>query len=85
MTINTPQIKRRELLKSGLAASAAMTVGIPVSEIAKAAVQSTEGSVVWTKGVCRFCGTGCGLLVGTRDGRVIATKGRPGCAGQPRS
>lgn len=50
MTINTPQIKRRELLKSGLAASAAMTVGIPVSEIAKAAVQSTEGSVVWTKG-----------------------------------
>lgn len=77
MTINTPQIKRRELLKSGLAASAAMTVGIPVSEIAKAAVQSTEGTVVWTKGVCRFCGTGCGLLVGTRDGRVIATKGDP--------
>ena len=51
MTINTPQIKRRELLKSGLAASAAMTVGIPVSEIAKAAVQSTEGTVVLTKGV----------------------------------
>lgn len=77
MTINTPQIKRRELLKTGLAASAAMTVGIPVSEVAKAAVQTAEGGIVWTKGVCRFCGTGCGLQVGVKDGRVIATKGDP--------
>ena len=29
------------------------------------------------KGVCRFCGTGCGLSVGVKDGRVVATKGDP--------
>ena len=31
----------------------------------------------WDKGVCRFCGTGCGVLVGTKDGRVVATQGDP--------
>ena len=30
-----------------------------------------------TKGVCRYCGTGCGVLVGVRDGRVVATQGDP--------
>ena len=30
MTINNPQVKRRDLLKAGVAASAAMTVGIPL-------------------------------------------------------
>ena len=77
MTINNPQVKRRDLLKAGVAASAAMTVGIPLSEVARAAIQSSEGEIVWTKGVCRFCGTGCGLQVGVKDGRVVATKGDP--------
>jgi nitrate reductase NapA len=70
-------MKRRELLKSGIAASAAMAVGIPVSEVARAAAQSSESGIAWSKGVCRFCGTGCGLWVGTKDGRVVATKGDP--------
>lgn len=77
MTTNLPQVKRRELLKAGIAASAAMTVGIPVSEVAKAAAGAAENGIVWTKGVCRFCGTGCGLSVGVKDGRVAATKGDP--------
>ena len=41
MTINNPQVKRRDLLKAGVAASAAMTVGIPLSEVARAAIQSS--------------------------------------------
>ena len=49
MTINNPQVKRRDLLKAGVAASAAMTVGIPLSEVARAAIQSSEGEIVWTK------------------------------------
>lgn len=77
MTTKLPQIRRRELIKSGVAASAAMAVGIPVSEVARAAAQSVEGGIVWTKGVCRFCGTGCGLSVGVKNGRVVATKGDP--------
>jgi len=31
--------------------------------------------VTWKKGVCRFCGTGCGVLVGVRDGKVVALQG----------
>jgi nitrate reductase NapA len=29
----------------------------------------------WTKAVCRFCGTGCGIQVGMRDGRVTDIRG----------
>lgn len=71
------QIHRRTLLKTGLAASAAMTLGIPVSASAAEAAKTADEGLVWHKGVCRFCGTGCGLLAGVRDGRIVATKGDP--------
>ncbi len=29
----------------------------------------------WHKGVCRFCGTGCGMMIGTNNGRVVDVKG----------
>ncbi len=29
----------------------------------------------WDKAPCRFCGTGCGVEVGTRDGKVVAVRG----------
>jgi nitrate reductase NapA len=29
----------------------------------------------WHKSVCRFCGTGCGIQVGMRDGRVVDVRG----------
>jgi anaerobic selenocysteine-containing dehydrogenase len=31
----------------------------------------------WDKAPCRFCGTGCSVLVGTKDGKVIASQGGP--------
>jgi anaerobic selenocysteine-containing dehydrogenase len=31
----------------------------------------------WDKGVCRFCGTGCGIQVATLDNRVVGVKGDP--------
>jgi nitrate reductase (cytochrome) len=31
----------------------------------------------WKKTPCRFCGTGCGLLVGIENGRAVAVKGDP--------
>ncbi len=74
--IKSPTLKRRKFLQ-GVAASAAMTVGIPVTDLAKAAAAESEDDIVWTKGVCRFCGTGCGLQVGVKNGRVVATKGDP--------
>ncbi len=29
----------------------------------------------WHKGVCRFCGTGCGVQIGTQDGEIVDVKG----------
>lgn len=33
--------------------------------------------VQWKKSPCRFCGVGCGLLVGIAKGRAVAVKGDP--------
>ncbi|MEJ2308402.1 MAG: nitrate reductase catalytic subunit NapA [Gammaproteobacteria bacterium] len=68
---------RREFLKAGVAASAAVAVGLPLSKTAFAAIDEAEKGWQWDKGVCRFCGTGCGIMVATRDGRIVATKGDP--------
>ena len=56
--IEIVDVRRRALLKSGLAASAAMTIGLPVSAEEKAAATASEDGIAWHKGVCRFCGTG---------------------------
>jgi len=29
----------------------------------------------WHKGVCRFCGTGCGMMIGVTDKKVVDVKG----------
>jgi nitrate reductase NapA len=70
-------LSRRDFLKTSIAASTAATVGMPLSEQARAAVQAGEKDWQWDKGVCRFCGTGCGIMIATKEGRVVATKGDP--------
>jgi nitrate reductase NapA len=30
--------------------------------------------VDWRKTPCRFCGTGCGLLVGIKEGKAVAVR-----------
>jgi len=68
---------RREFLKTSVAASAAVTVGVSISPTALAASKEAEAGWQWDKSVCRFCGTGCGIMVATKDGRIVATKGDP--------
>jgi len=38
---------------------------------------AAAADVVWRKTPCRFCGVGCGLLVGVQDGRAVAVQGDP--------
>ncbi len=41
-------------------------------------ITSTDKTAItWDKAPCRFCGTGCSVLVGSQDGRVVATQGDP--------
>jgi nitrate reductase NapA len=74
MTIN-----RRDFLKAHAAAAAAATVGVqlPGAALAQSAAPATKDQLKWDKAPCRFCGTGCSVLVGTKDGRVVATQGDP--------
>jgi len=64
-------ISRRKFLKTAAAASAFMAIGAPFSWAAK------ETADKWIKGVCRFCGTGCGVMVGVKEGKVVQIKGDP--------
>ncbi len=34
-----------------------------------------ESGVDWNKATCRFCGSGCGVMVGVREGKVVAVAG----------
>lgn len=36
-----------------------------------------EKELAWQKAPCRFCGTGCSVMVGIRDGKIMAVKGDP--------
>ena len=66
---------RRDALKTSAIAAAAGAAGLTAPVDATAQI-STDG-IRWDKGVCRFCGTGCGVIVGTKNGRVVATQGDP--------
>ena len=72
MTIN-----RRDFIKTQAIAAAAASAGISVPALAAPAKDSGSTAVRWDKGVCRFCGTGCSVLVGVQNGRVVATQGDP--------
>jgi nitrate reductase NapA len=71
------KITRRDFLKTSAAATTAATVGISIGETARAEATAAEAGWQWDKAVCRFCGTGCGIMVATKDGRIVATKGDP--------
>lgn len=68
---------RRDFLKSAAVASAAVTAGMSVPSSLSAAQGSAESGWKWDKSVCRFCGTGCGIMVATKDGQIVAVKGDP--------
>jgi nitrate reductase NapA len=70
MTLN-----RREFIKANALAATAAAAGIALPA-ANAAAQGPAG-LRWDKAACRFCGTGCSILVGCKDGRVVATQGDP--------
>jgi nitrate reductase NapA len=70
-------LTRRAFIKTSAAVAAATAIGMTVPDELLAAAQRTESGWRWDKAVCRFCGTGCGIMVATRDDRIIAVKGDP--------
>jgi nitrate reductase NapA len=70
------KMTRRDLIKAKAAATAAAVVGISLpSEAANVIIPGDEARLKWSKAPCRFCGTGCGVMVAVKDNRVVATHG----------
>ncbi len=70
-------LSRRDFLKTSAAVTAAAAAGIAVPQEAKAAVEEAEKGWRWDKAPCRFCGTGCGIMIATKNGKIVAVKGDP--------
>ena len=69
-------LTRRDVLKAQAAGAAAMAAGISLPAAAQPVVGGIESlQIKWSKAPCRFCGTGCGVMVGVKEGRVVATHG----------
>jgi len=67
---------RREALKAKAAAGAASVAGISLPAHAQPIPGGKESiDIKWSKAACRFCGTGCSVMVGTKQGQVVATHG----------
>ena len=65
-----------------MAASAAVSVGMNLPVEVKAALLHDAGKAEgwkWDKAVCRFCGTGCGIMVATKGDKIVSVKGDPQC------
>ncbi|HHQ42038.1 MAG TPA: nitrate reductase catalytic subunit NapA [Chromatiales bacterium] len=71
------RLTRREFIKANAAAATAAAAGITLPGAREALAQAGGARIRWDKAPCRFCGTGCGVLVGVKDGRVVATQGDP--------
>lgn len=69
-------LTRRQFAKAQAGAIAAAALGLPSSGLAQNLVTNRELTTLkWSKAPCRFCGVGCGVMVATRNNRIVATHG----------
>ncbi|NUQ66960.1 MAG: molybdopterin-dependent oxidoreductase [Phycisphaerales bacterium] len=66
-------VDRREFLTA--AAMAAATAAVAGKAKAVSLPVMGQGGLKWEKAPCRFCGTGCHVMVGTEAGKVVAIQG----------
>ncbi len=75
------KLTRRDFVKSNAAAAAAVAAGVSLPAIQVANAATADGidadGIRWDKIACRFCGTGCSVLVGTKGGKMVASQGDP--------
>jgi nitrate reductase (cytochrome) len=70
------KLDRRQTLKLQAAAMAAAAGGLTAPALAANLVtERSESELKWDKAACRFCGTGCSVMVATKGNRVVATHG----------
>src|ERR1700676_61921 len=74
--MTAPKLDPRQVLKLEAAAMAALAGGMQAPSLAANLVtERGESELKWDKAPCRFCGTGCSVMVATKENRVVATHG----------
>jgi nitrate reductase NapA len=69
---------RRKFLKASAAAAAFAAAGAAqMGKFGISEAEAAEAGITWGKAPCRYCGVGCCVLVGVKNGRIVATKGDP--------
>lgn len=78
------QTDRRGFLRAAaMAAATTLATSASAGDVPDGIVPSPPGGpelpilpgVKWDKAPCRFCGTGCHVMVGVQDGRIVAVTG----------
>src|SRR6478672_8505623 len=76
IAMTAPKLDRRQVLKLEAAAMAAAAGGMSTPALAANLVAERDASELkWDKAPRRFCGTGCSVMVATKDNRVVAAHG----------
>ncbi|MCL1852992.1 MAG: molybdopterin-dependent oxidoreductase [Peptococcaceae bacterium] len=68
-------LTRRDFIKTTAASAALVSLGLVPAGCDK---DDTKDANKF-KGVCRYCGTGCGVIVTVADGKITEVKGDPDC------
>lgn len=69
-------INRRDAIKAKAAAVAAVAAGLSTpASAANLVTENDKTKLEWNKAACRFCGTGCSVMIATKNGKVVATHG----------
>ena len=66
---------RRDFIKNTAVCAAAGVAGMSVPQNLSAAQTTTKWT--WDEATCRFCGTGCGILIARENDKIVAVKGDP--------
>ena len=67
--------QRRNFLKAQAVTVTMAAAGASSTLAANIETDQSKTGIHWSKAPCRFCGTGCSVMVGTKDDRIIATHG----------
>ena len=73
-------MKRRSFLQVLGAGSAGVAAFSCADQEEAQRIQANQGALAdadleWKKAPCRYCGTGCGVEAGIKDGRIMAVRG----------
>ncbi|MCI7329908.1 MAG: twin-arginine translocation signal domain-containing protein [Selenomonadaceae bacterium] len=75
----TMSLTRRTFLKGMAVSTALLAAGCSPKRDTQQGPAGAKDADKWVKGVCRYCGTGCGVLAGVKAGKIVAVKGDPDC------